>query len=426
MDQDRRVVVIGLDGMPASLVERLGAAGVMPRLEAWRRRGAWRHLTSSVPEISSVAWSTLMTGVGPGEHGIYGFMELRPGSYRLTFPNFRDLRVEPFWTALNRRGVRTAIINMPSTYPAAPLAGLLVSGFVAVEPEQAVYPPDLHARLRAMDYRIDVDAELAHTDLRRFLADVLLTLERRAAFMRWAWEQEAWGVFVFVVTETDRLQHFLFAAVADAAHPLHAACLDFYRRVDALVGELLDRLTARDRALVVSDHGFCELRRELYVNAWLRERGWLRLARVPAESYEDIGDGTRAFALDPCRLYLHRRGRYPRGGVGPEEEAGLLDALVHELEAWRCEGQPVIRRVYRRDELYRGPAADRAPDLVAVAHDGYDLKATLRATAVEGRGPFTGMHTRENALLLAVGDHPPIGEQPDIRDVRALIEAPWR
>jgi len=66
-------------------------------------------------------------------------------------------------------------------------------------------------------------------------------------------------------------------------------------------------------------------------------------------------------------------------------------------------GEAIIRQVLRREDLYAGEYVDAAPDLVAVAYDGYDLKATADKPSLTGRGAITGMHTYEDALLYIRG-----------------------
>jgi len=68
-------------------------------------------MASSIPEISSVAWSPIITGANPGEHGIYGFTDVAPDSYRLSFPNFNNLQVPPFW--MDKSYGKSVIINVP-------------------------------------------------------------------------------------------------------------------------------------------------------------------------------------------------------------------------------------------------------------------------------------------------------------------------
>ncbi|MFC1461213.1 alkaline phosphatase family protein, partial [Verrucomicrobiota bacterium] len=318
--------------------------------------------------------------------------------------------------------IRTTIINMPSTYPACALDGMLVAGFVAVDMNKAVYPESLIPRLTDMGYEIDVNAELAHSDMAQFMDHVNTTLDRRIAFCRWAWEQEAWGCFVFVITETDRVHHFLYPAFFDPSHPFHDAVYRLYGKIDSVIGELTDHLTERDRLVIMSDHGFCNIREEMYVNTWLREGGYLRLAKTPADSYEDIAQGTLAFAMDPCRIYLNRKHAYPMGAVEPGDEAQLLDDLQEKLESWALHEEKVIKHVYRRKQLYAGPMSSSGPDLVAVPNDGFDLKASLKKEETHGRGVFKGMHTQDNAFLITSCDNELVHETPDICDVRRIIE----
>ena len=85
--------MIGLDGVPHSLVERFTQDGTMPRLADIVSRGRLSRMRVTLPEVSAVSWTSFMTGTGPGTHGIYGFTALAPNSYRLRFPSFRDVKV---------------------------------------------------------------------------------------------------------------------------------------------------------------------------------------------------------------------------------------------------------------------------------------------------------------------------------------------
>ena len=98
--------MIGLDGVGAPLVEALTDAGVMPRMAALRRAGTLARMTSTLPTVSSVSWSSFMTGVNPGRHGIFGFTDVTRDSYALSFPNYGHLRAPTLWDALGARGRR--------------------------------------------------------------------------------------------------------------------------------------------------------------------------------------------------------------------------------------------------------------------------------------------------------------------------------
>src|SRR5438309_1959222 len=129
----------------------------MPNLAQLLAGGTVAPMRSSIPVISSVSWTSFMTGRNPGKHGVYGFTDVKPGTFTMFFPNFGNVRSDTLWDVAGRAGKRSIVLNVPNTYPARPLEGLLVSGFVAVNLERAVFPPSLLPRLQAENYRIDVD-----------------------------------------------------------------------------------------------------------------------------------------------------------------------------------------------------------------------------------------------------------------------------
>ncbi len=79
----RRVVIIGLDGVPYGMLDEFCRNGVMPNTRRLVDDGVFSRMSSSIPEISSVAWASMITGANPGQHGIFGFMDLFAESYRM-------------------------------------------------------------------------------------------------------------------------------------------------------------------------------------------------------------------------------------------------------------------------------------------------------------------------------------------------------
>jgi predicted AlkP superfamily phosphohydrolase/phosphomutase len=130
--------------------------------------------------------------------------------------------------------------------------------------------------------------------------------------------------------------------------------------------------------LVLSDHGFAPFRRAVHLNTWLRQHGYLRLKenREEGRGYgQDIDWAqTRAYALGIGGVYLNLKGREPQGVVEPGEEAKKLSAAIAaELQTLTDAktGQPVVRRAYRAEEVYKGPEAAQAPDLLIGFERGY-------------------------------------------------------
>jgi len=396
-EKSRRAVLIGLDGTPCTLVEQFIKDGTMPNMAKLCANGSLLQMDTSIPDISSVAWTSFMTGANPGRHGIYGFLDVQPNSYKIYFPNSRHIKSETLWAVANRAGKRAIVINVPSTYPAQPLDGILIAGFVAVDINKATYPASLVPRLQAMDYRIDVDARKVQQSHDALMDDVLTTLDRRVKLLLELYDKEPWDLFVGVVTETDRLQHFFMDAIADPAHKYHSAFRDFYQRIDAFLGQIAERLKD-ETMLIMSDHGFTPIKQQVYLNRWLVDHGYLRL-KENARSIEEIADGSQAFAMDPGRIYINVRGKYPNGTVEPTDAARLIAEIKQGLSEISDNGAPVVQKVYERDELFSGPVVNFAPDLCVQSRYGYDLKGAVNKTQLMDREVFTGMHTQDDSTF---------------------------
>jgi len=416
-----RVCVIGLDGVPYALLSDLARRGIMPAVGRLIESGHLHKLKASLPEISAVSWTDFMTGADSGTHGIFGFTDFKPASYGLRFPNFSDVQTETFWDVLGRRGKRSIVINQPSTYPARPLNGVLISGFVAIDPDKAVFPASCRAPLKEMGYQIDIDTLRAREDHAFLWEELDRTLAGRRRALDHFWRED-WDYFELVVTGTDRLHHFLWSAGEDEHHPDHARFLDYYHRVDELIdraaGAFRDLTGGDDGLFLLSDHGFCGIEQEVYLNAWLEREGFLSFSSAGPEGLEDVSEASAAFVLDPGRIYLHRRGRFPRGSV-PDDEAGSVMAEVEgRLSRLEFKGRKVVRRIFRGADIYSGPQTFRGPDLVVLSEPGFDLKGSVKKKDVFGRTNLEGMHTWDDAFFWA---NRPAGEDLAIRDLAGII-----
>jgi predicted AlkP superfamily phosphohydrolase/phosphomutase len=421
------LLVVGLDGVPHWLLRDLADAGVMPHVRDLLPGGALRPLRAPIPDISSTSWASFLTGVDSGRHGIYGFVDLLPGGYHTYFPNLRDLKAVPVWQPVGAAGGRSVVLNVPGTYPAPLLTGSLVSGFVAPDFDRAVSPAGHCGQLDGLGYQLDVEVGDVESDPDGFLdrVDEVLAARRRGfAYMLDEEPQARLAVCVF--TETDRIHHFLWRDLVDPRSPRHGRIMDFYTRLDTAIGELAER--AGDGGLMlVSDHGFGPVSTQFHLNAWLRDAGYLALA--PTGSLADLDFRTTAFALDPGRVFLNRRSRFPGGtdldadAVLAEISAGLL-ALRRRPDgtvAASGSGEPVVAEVLRGQRLYRGPCADSAADLVVMPAPGVQVRGSLNTDAWVVDSPLTGTHTRTDALFWCRGDD---GRTPvEMRDVAPTMLA---
>src|SRR5436309_12458714 len=113
----------------------------MPNLKALCDDGSFGVLRSTFPFNSAVAWTSLSTGINAGRHGIFDFLLPREGEYKLRVATREDRRVPALWNHATDAGARVAVVNIPMTFPAESVHGIMVSGMDAPRLEaRAVHP----------------------------------------------------------------------------------------------------------------------------------------------------------------------------------------------------------------------------------------------------------------------------------------------
>ncbi|MHC4717110.1 MAG: alkaline phosphatase family protein [Planctomycetota bacterium] len=428
MTGPQKVVCLSIDGVPHGLLGRLMAAGHMPAMaDLCARHGQPRMMRSVHPTVSCVAWACYATGRNPGKHGIFGFLDRRPGTYELSLPNAANLRGPHIWEVFSAAGKKVFGMNVPGTYPPRAVNGVLIGGFLTPALTKAAYPPEVSGYLESIDYRIDSDAALARESKARMLDDLDVTLARRAQALFHFLGADEWDFFHAHIMGTDRINHFLLAQ-AEQDDPTFAPGFQaYYRKVDDVIGRLVEAVGDETPLMILSDHGFCPIRYEVQLSRHLIDAGWTTPAREVRSPLSFEPARTRAYTLIPGRIYVNVAGREPGGIVPVEEYDRTRHAVAADLLALRDpDGRPVIRKVVRREELYwpegrsaPDPAANtpgglppyaQGPDLVAIPHDGYDLKMGLIAPEVFTRTQLEGMHTCSDALCFARGVELPAGD----------------
>jgi len=359
-----------------------------------------------------------MTGKNPGKHGIYGFIERVPGSYKTYIPTSKNMQSETLWEILSRHGKRVVVINVPVTYPPRKVNGILVAGFLSPNLEKATYPPSVAQELKEMGYIIDVDPWRARESKDQLLEDLDWALEKRAEAMFRFMDGEPWDFLICQIMETDRLHHFLWEQMEEGDEKYAPAFFAFYRKIDEVLGQVGQRLDKDTTLIVMSDHGFCTLKREVNVNYWLQDRGYLRFRKEPPEtsaspssrsgrgsvepSLADIHPESVAYSLIPGRIHINLRGREPKGSVEPGRPyLEVQEKLAGELLQMRDPetGERMVEQVMKREEVYSGPCYEQAPDLIMIPMRGYDLKGGLKKEGLTRKGAIVGMHTYDDAMV---------------------------
>jgi predicted AlkP superfamily phosphohydrolase/phosphomutase len=232
-------------------------------------------------------------------------------------------------------------------------------------------------------------------DEKTFIDDLYTAFDDRAQVILNRIDSREWDVLVGVIESTDRVQHMMWRFM-DPKHPMYDAPLAaqfgdsierVYRRADQFVGEVLEHIDRGTPVLIVSDHGFHSWRKAVNLNTWLVQQGYMVLqGQQPGEKKLDdlFGGGefwenvdwshTRAYAMGIGQIYFNLRGREGKGIVSPGAEASqLADELSAKLLTLKDpdDGSPIVRAVYKRDDVYKGEYLANASELQVGMEDGY-------------------------------------------------------
>ena len=145
-------ILLGLDGATFAVLDAMIAEGRMPFLAEFMASGARAELASTIPPTTPPAWTSMMTGRSPANHGIFDFFRPEtPGSHSLRLVNSRHITCETIGSLLTRYDLKSINLNFPVMSPPIPISGYSISGFVPWKYlRRASHPPELMNELKTI------------------------------------------------------------------------------------------------------------------------------------------------------------------------------------------------------------------------------------------------------------------------------------
>ena len=417
-----KVFVIGLDCLTPQLVfDRY-----LDRLPHFRRlmeSGYWGKLRSCDPPITVPAWNCMMTSKDPGQLGFYGFRNRKDYSYdALYFANSLAVKEPTVWNLLSRKRKNSVLVGIPQTYPAKPLRGSLVTGFLAPDNESNyTYPEELKQEVEEAAGGYIIDVKDFRTENKDWLRDQIYEMtEKRFRVVRHLLRAKPWEFFMFVEMGPDRLHHGFWRycepdhRLFEPGNPYETVLLDYYTYLDVKIGEVLEDLDLESTAVfVVSDHGAKSMVGGICINEWLIREGYLKLKQPPEGvarlSMDNIDwSGTRVWGEGGyySRIFFNVKGREPQGVVPQQKYEELRNEIIDRLQTLGDDkGNPIGTVVYRPEELYKS-CGNVAPDLIAYFGD-LDWRAVGSVgmdaihTFENDTGPDDANHDRHGIFIVA-------------------------
>ncbi len=464
---NHKMLLIGLDGATWAFLQPLMDEGALPHLKAITEGGTWGPLASTNPPTTPPAWTTCVTGLNPGRHGIYDFRESPLKHPRRPLVTSRSAQGPKLWHYANQAGRRVGVLNVPITYPPEPVDAFMIAGMMTPGQESEwAYPRDLKARLQAAigEYIVDVDIpkyDVEHEDdANEFLNDIVHSFRQRRDAFFWLQSEYQPDFLMAVLIITDRIQHLFWKMMDPAFADYHTdrgrrtreRIVAAYQEVDEMLGQVVAGLDGHTDLMLVSDHGFGGTRAWFNVNRWLADQGLLTAIAGKALRWRlfnlawklDETTLVRTMMPTPWRRAIRKRIRQTRssfkndlegvidwdrtpaffasiaaqgifinekragaGCVDPADVPALQERIRAGLLALRdpWDGAPVVDAVWFREELYHGPEAQFAPHIIFVARNYATLGRQLL-----GRGQVieSSLHTfngfhRPDGIFAALG-----------------------
>lgn len=445
---DRSFLILGIDGATFDVIKPLVAAGELPHLGRLMEEGVWGPLRSTIHPLTPQAWATFMTGTNPGKHGIFDFGYRAPGAYRLDLSSSATRQRPGFWKTLNQAGVTFGALNIPLSYPPEPVDGFMITGMHTPTLDKGSYPDKLYQDLlkAVPDYRIDVMCHW-YEGTEPFVDDVYRMIDQRLKAAKYLYGRFRPQVFCPVFVGVDRIEHALWGQFQNGEGDLARQVPRIYRKIDEVVGELLEMVGEETNVIVISDHGFGDLKKDVYLNHFLAEAGYLHFDPAKVRSYSpplppenddprhswyqklltgddplpdddekivtgrmprryrsfDTVDWSKTVAYAHGlfgNIYLNVHGREPEGIVpqGREYEnirRQIADDLLKLNDP--DDGLVLVDRLYRAEELYWGEAVSMAPDLL--------VRMRNYSYMTRGACEFVGDSLTSKPLVNHTGNH---------------------
>ncbi len=411
----KKVAVIGLDGLPWHILEKLFEWQVMPNLHELTRKSLTGNLRSTIPPESAPAWTSIATGVNPGKHGIFGFTRPTENYDDSVIMSSRDVKYLRVHEMVALQHLKTISINQLLTYPIKRIPGSYVitdwlSPEIKCSPEIKPYSNEYRGPTLGKAsplLRKDWDSEYTEVSSR---VNTVNTLLRKAD----------WNLFWVVYSEPDHLLHRFYDLVLKKDHKL----LRLLSKIDetfAVVRDLAQLL------IVVSDHGFRKFRYGVYSNTFLEQLGLARKAKkrtirdiscqrqvaeqrvkfhLPEELYRYLSAIPAPIELVLLKVYKQLVKADIKASLTTHVDPKLSKAFVHGFGiyvknrdllnylATKLKGESYIGGVWRREELYSGRQVEAMPDLVIVPNyeRGFALRGDVIAPKTVVRRDFSTHH----------------------------------
>ena len=440
-----KLLVIGLDGATFELINQFQSDGALPIFSKLMNKGLSYPLISTMPPHTAPGWVSSLTGVNPGEHGIYQFWDTQSTSYVGRFMGSNDVGVPFIWNLLNKSGYSTGMINIPMTHPPKEVNGYMLTWPLS-NTLRYCYPADLIKEIAAHQGHYASDLITMFNGDVNYINEALETTCKRLQTIKYLVQNKPVDFFMTVFTEIDRVSHFYWHYMVnnDSNPNLKDAIKNIYIETDRVIGEILELIEDDTTLMIYSDHGFEQGKMDFYVQTYLKEIGLLHLKREPDDYvledtwFEYIGnnekytvdwDKTVAYMSAPGSygINVNLAGRQEKGIVARSEYEDVCQEIIEQLKLVinPINNKPLFKKVVKGSSLYNGRFATLASDIIMIPESwGVMVHHKITDGKIFNFHPEQkGMHSKDGMFLMYGNKIKNLKHKPpqDLRDIAPVI-----
>ncbi len=360
---DKKISVIGLDGANINIVNQM-------KIQNFSN---FHDLISTIPPYTPPSWTSIITGVNPGKHGIYGFQKFSKGSNDVHLNTSKDVKSKRIFEILDKLNLKSIYINLPLTYPFTGIQNkensIILSDWAS--PKQAIYPSKIHNKFEGKltdpphNWKNKGNVDVYIDKINCFLDDRLNVYEELI-------HKYEWDLFFIVFSEIDWILHRMPLLLHGEKNE---KVLIVFEKINKFIQKSVQ---LSDVTFIVSDHGFEKKHSLFHVNELLKRNKIIQGPKLKSNIVSKSYNLMPTFVKKSIIPHLNNKSIL-------KYQTNLSDnkAIMIEPENWGiyindCEEkiieilkkQPEIIKILKRDEIYNGNYKEYSPDVFLVPKPG--------------------------------------------------------
>lgn len=415
-----KVSIVGLDGANRKILELLGL----------NKEGISANLISTIPPLTPPAWTSILTGVNQGKHGIFGWQNVNIKERRIRLNNSMDVKYPRVFELLSEKGLKNVIINVPLVYPFEGISDLKNDIIVTdwASPVQTMYPAKIYNKYK--EYLIGTPLKWSDSEnVTVYVKNVHEFLTMRLNLYYDLLEKYDWNLFFIVFSETDWLLHkipqLLEGKKLQLVQPIFEEIRNFFNKSREL----------SDVTFIVSDHGFEAKNLRMSVNQVLKQHHQIKTNLFKSNMIKVVKKVFPREMLNNLVRKLSEKAYLPTSSIALEADMMDSNAFMVEAPTWGVfvnknisevkkifKEMPEIKQVLNCYDLYKGPYTEYAPNLILIPNEGVlfskGLSDGIQTKIYEGNHEMKGIFFASGDIINKNGN---LSKIPMVYDIAPTI-----